>query len=79
MGLEMNESQFQIYVGKDNEFWWRFYVYGSIKAVSGEGHKTIQECRDEINLVKQLSPDAPVDEPSLMRQALAMRARTEIF
>ena len=73
--IEMSVGQFQIYVGNDNEFWWRFRVHGRIVAVSGEGHKTIQECHNEINLIKQYSPDAPVEEPSLMAQALAIKAR----
>ena len=45
--------QYQIFRGGDGEFYWRLVDGSETIAASNDGHKTRQECRDEIARVKQ--------------------------
>ena len=80
----MNQTakcKFQIFIGDDKEFWWRFGIVGAggeiveIIAVSGEGHRLVKDCHRDIAVIKHFAPNAPIDEPSSMAQALIMRQR----
>ena len=51
--------EYQIRVRSDGRYYWRLWYDGEIIATAGQGHPSIQDCRDEIARVK-LSTEAPI-------------------
>lgn len=61
--MKLLKPTFEIFPGENGEWYWHLLGLPPKKhmiAVSGEGHKSEQDCRDEIQLVREYAPIANV-------------------
>ena len=61
--LEDTMAEFELYKDRAGEWRWRFRANnGKIIADSGEGYKNKQDCEHGIELIKEQTPDANIEE-----------------
>ncbi len=56
-------AKFQVFQGSNDEWYWRLRANNNqIIATGGEGYKAKADCLHGIDLVKELAPEAEVEE-----------------
>jgi len=58
----MKNPKFQVFKGKDNQFYFRLRAVNGEVICSSEGYTTLQNCKKGIEAIKKVSFDAPIEE-----------------
>lgn len=56
----MKNPKFQIFKGKDEQYYFRLKAANGEIICSGEGYSSLQNCRKGINAIKKVAVEAPV-------------------
>ncbi|MBD3638665.1 MAG: YegP family protein [Crocinitomicaceae bacterium] len=57
----MNNPKFQIFTGKDGQYYFRLRAANGEIVCSSEGYTTLQSCKHGIQVIKDIAKDAPVE------------------
>ena len=58
----MKNPKFQIFKGKDKQFYFRLKAANGEIICSSEGYSTLQNCNKGIEAIKNIANDAPVEK-----------------
>jgi len=58
----MSNPKYQIFKGKDDQFYFRLRAANGEIICSSEGYTTLQNCKKGIESVRKCAADAPVEE-----------------
>lgn len=57
----MENPKFQIFKGKDGQFYFRLRAKNGEIVCSSEGYTTLQSCRNGIEVIKKIASESPVE------------------
>lgn len=57
----MQNPKFQIFTGKDGQYYFRLRARNGEVVCSSEGYKSLQGCKNGIEVIKDISADAPIE------------------
>lgn len=57
----MTNPKFQIFKGKDNQFYFRLRAANGEIICSSEGYTTLQSCQHGIEVIKKIATDSPIE------------------
>ena len=58
----MTNPKFQIFKGKDNQYYFRLRAGNGEIVCSSEGYTSLQNCEKGINVIKNIAKDAPIEK-----------------
>ena len=58
----MSNPKFQIFKGKDDQYYFRLKAANGEIICSSEGYTTLQSCKNGIEAIKKVAADAPIEE-----------------
>lgn len=59
---DMENPKFQIFKGKDYQYYFRLRARNGEIVCSGEGYTTLQSCKHGIEVIQKIAKDAPVED-----------------
>lgn len=57
----MENPKFQIFKGKDGQFYFRLRAKNGEIVCSSEGYTTLQSCKSGIEVIKKIASESPVE------------------
>lgn len=57
----MSNPKFQIFKGKDDQFYFHLRAANGEIVCSSEGYTTLQNCRKGIEVIKEIARNAPIE------------------
>ncbi len=58
----MENPKFQVFRGKDNQYYFRLRAKNGEIVCSSEGYTSLQSCKQGIEVIKKIAEAAPVEE-----------------
>lgn len=58
----MDNPKFQVFEGRDEQFYFRLRAKNGEIVCSSEGYTSLQSCKQGIEVIKKIARDAPVEE-----------------
>lgn len=58
----MENPKFQVFKGKDNQYYFRLRAKNGEIVCNSEGYTTIQSCKQGIEAIKRIAQEAPIED-----------------